>query len=352
MIVNSSRGGGSKDTWVLEDGPEAPTDRAEPPGRVRRRRRMPDLQLRRPGPARTATAAAASGATDARPDRPRAVLARTLRRARRAHRADARRRLPGDPAGSPRGPAGSKLGLGLAAGGHGRPRRAAALVRPATTSLRTLTLDPDNPASVVACVARAREGARTRARRRLGRDVGGDQHDRPRPARQRPRRGRCAPARTRSTRTSRERCALFWGLAGAHDAARRGLRVPRRRRPHRGRPTWCCGCCASRCPSRRRRRPPSAARRSALLQAVGGFQAFRRAVPAPPNAVPGRALPAVRARLPGLGRRGVASARCTRARARRRATRATPSRSCAWQRLSAELEFHRRAEAARSRPAT
>ena len=40
----------------------------------------------------------------------------------------------------------------------------------------------------------------------------------------------------------------------------------------------------------------------ALLQAVGGFQAYRRSVPAPPNARPGRALPALRARLPGLGR--------------------------------------------------
>ena len=38
MIVNSSRGGGSKDTWVLEDGDDAPTV----PGRrspTRRRRR-------------------------------------------------------------------------------------------------------------------------------------------------------------------------------------------------------------------------------------------------------------------------------------------------------------------------
>ena len=50
----------------------------------------------------------------------------------------------------------------------------------------------------------------------------------------------------------------------------------------------------------------------ALLQAVGGFQAYRRAVPAPPNAGPGGALPALRARLPRLGRllgRGAAHAR-------------------------------------------
>ena len=42
MIVNSSRGGGSKDTWVLEDGED--TDRAEPPGRVPTPLTMPDLQ--------------------------------------------------------------------------------------------------------------------------------------------------------------------------------------------------------------------------------------------------------------------------------------------------------------------
>ncbi len=41
----------------------------------------------------------------------------------------------------------------------------------------------------------------------------------------------------------------------------------------------------------------------ALLQAVGGFQAYRRAVPAPPNARPGRPLPALRARLSRLGGR-------------------------------------------------
>ena len=43
MIVNSSRGGGSKDTWVLEDGED--TDRAEPDGDAHgRRRTMPDLR--------------------------------------------------------------------------------------------------------------------------------------------------------------------------------------------------------------------------------------------------------------------------------------------------------------------
>jgi uncharacterized circularly permuted ATP-grasp superfamily protein len=42
MIVNSSRGGGSKDTWVLEDGLDS--DRAEPQPRMPTPLTMPDLQ--------------------------------------------------------------------------------------------------------------------------------------------------------------------------------------------------------------------------------------------------------------------------------------------------------------------
>jgi uncharacterized circularly permuted ATP-grasp superfamily protein len=42
MIVNSSRGGGSKDTWVLEDGRD--TDRAEPEGMLTAPPTMPDLR--------------------------------------------------------------------------------------------------------------------------------------------------------------------------------------------------------------------------------------------------------------------------------------------------------------------
>jgi uncharacterized circularly permuted ATP-grasp superfamily protein len=44
MIVNSSRGGGSKDTWVLEDEEGRDTDRALPPGRAPTPLTMPDLQ--------------------------------------------------------------------------------------------------------------------------------------------------------------------------------------------------------------------------------------------------------------------------------------------------------------------
>jgi len=46
MIVNSSRGGGSKDTWVLEDGKD--TDRAEPEGMLTAPPTMPDLRYAGP----------------------------------------------------------------------------------------------------------------------------------------------------------------------------------------------------------------------------------------------------------------------------------------------------------------
>ena len=42
MIVNSSRGGGSKDTWVLEDGPDS--DRADAEGMLAVPPTMPDLR--------------------------------------------------------------------------------------------------------------------------------------------------------------------------------------------------------------------------------------------------------------------------------------------------------------------
>jgi uncharacterized alpha-E superfamily protein len=149
-------------------------------------------------------------------------------------------------------------------------------------AIDALTLDPNNPASVVACVARAREGARavrdvisaemweaintTHLRLRDG-DVSARLHSGPYSIFQH----------------VKERSALFWGLTArtmlrdeasaflnaggrieAGDMVLRMLRVAL----------------------------PTSARDSAdgqaiaLLQAVGGFQAYRRAVPAPPHAGP------------------------------------------------------------------
>src|SRR5215207_179874 len=107
--------------------------------------------------------------------------------------------------GRPDDPAGVRLGwrsLPAIMGASSRGEEDRAFTRDEV--LHSLTLDPDNPASVVACVARARELARTL------RDVVS---------------------------------AEMWDNDG----------------PERGQAL-------------------------ALLQAVGGFQAYRRAVPAPPNA--------------------------------------------------------------------
>jgi uncharacterized alpha-E superfamily protein len=150
-----------------------------------------------------------------------------------------------------------------------------------------LTADPDDPASVLACISGAREGARrvrdvfsaemweainTFHLGLLRRDVS---------------------ASLRSGPYSvyayvRERCALFWGVtartmlrdearafleAGAAiEAADMVLRMLRVALPEEEIPEGTAD--------------PRDGRALALLQAVGGFQAYRRAVPAPPKAGP------------------------------------------------------------------
>ena len=125
-------------------------------------------------------------------------------------------------------------------------------------------------------------------RRLLRRDVGGDQHLPPRAAAP----GRLRRAAGRPVLRLRARARALRPVLGRdppHDAARRGERLPRGRRRDRG----------------RRHGAADAARRAAagdagdagadhlrdgqalaVLQAVGGVQAYRRAVPAPPLAGP------------------------------------------------------------------
>jgi uncharacterized alpha-E superfamily protein len=152
--------------------------------------------------------------------------------------------------------------------------------------LRALTLDPDHPTSVLNCVTRAREGART------VRDVFSAEmweaintfHL-----------GLLRRDMSAALRTGpysvyayvRERCGMFWGVTSrtmlrdeghaflqagaaieAGDMVLRMLRV--------GLPT-------DRGEEEEHLRDGQAL---ALLQAVGGFEAYRRAVPAPPNARP------------------------------------------------------------------
>lgn len=149
--------------------------------------------------------------------------------------------------------------------------------------LETLTRDPDNPASVVACVARAREGAQA------VRDViSAEMWEAINTTHLRLRDGDLAtPLATGPYsiyKHVKERSALFWGLTGrtmlrdeasaflaaggrieSADMVLRMLRVAL--------PGGDAGDSAD-------------GQAIALLQAVGGFQAYRRAVPAPAHATP------------------------------------------------------------------
>src|SRR4051794_22471299 len=188
--------------------------------------------------------------------------------------------------GRPDDPAGVNLGWGsilaiMGAHANGRPvRRDEVLTR--------LTLDRDEPASVISCVARAREGART------VRDVvsaemweavntthlalsAGDLE------------GRMQMGPYSVFQYVKERSALFWGLTsrtmlrdearaflvagGRIESADMVLRMLRVAMPTPGEHGEGTDGVRD-------------GQALALLQAVGGFQAFRRAVPAPANAGP------------------------------------------------------------------
>ncbi|CAN5233203.1 alpha-E domain-containing protein [soil metagenome] len=150
--------------------------------------------------------------------------------------------------------------------------------------LDALTRDPDNPASVVACVARAREGAQA-----VCDVISAEMWEAINTTHLRLRDGDLAATRLASGPYSiyqhvKERSALFWGLTGrtmlrdeasaflaagglieSADMVLRMLRVAL--------PAGDDGDAAD-------------GQAIALLQAVGGFQAYRRAVPAPAHAKP------------------------------------------------------------------
>jgi uncharacterized alpha-E superfamily protein len=149
--------------------------------------------------------------------------------------------------------------------------------------LRALTLDPEHPTSVLNCVTRAREGART------VRDVFSAEMWEAINTFHLGLLRRDMSAALRSGPYSvyayvRERCGLFWGVTSrtmlrdeAHAFLQAGaaiesgdmvLRMLRVALPAGTEEHALDG------------------QALALLQAVGGFQAYRRAVPAPPNAAP------------------------------------------------------------------
>jgi uncharacterized alpha-E superfamily protein len=154
--------------------------------------------------------------------------------------------------------------------------------------LERLTLDSSEPASVVSCVARAREGART-VRDVISAEMwesvnttylslGADDME-----------GRMGMGPYSVFHYVRERSALFWGLTsrtmlrdearaflvggGRIESADMMLRMLRVAMPTGTADGDGDGAVSD-------------GQALALLQAVGGFQAFRRAIPAPPNGGP------------------------------------------------------------------
>jgi uncharacterized alpha-E superfamily protein len=188
--------------------------------------------------------------------------------------------------GRPDDPAGVRLGWGsilaiMGAASDGRPVRRDEV-------LNRLTLARDEPASVISCVSRAREGART-VRDVISAEMweaintthlalsAGDLE------------GRMQMGPYSVFQYVKERSALFWGLnsrtmlrdearaflvaGGRIESADMVLRMLRVAMPAPGEHAEGTDGVRD-------------GQALALLQAVGGFQAFRRAVPAPPNAGP------------------------------------------------------------------
>jgi uncharacterized alpha-E superfamily protein len=208
--------------------------------------------------------------------------------------------------------------------------------------LHSLTLDPDNPASVVSCVARARELART-----LRDVVSAEMWEAINTTELNLRGSGMGAAVARDPYSVyayvRERAALFWGLtsrtmlrdeasaflaAGGRiesgDMVLRMLRVA--------------------LPPAADDDAPERGQALALLQAVGGFQAYRRAVPAPPNAVPVARFLLFERAYPDSVAAAVESALNSLERADRNPRNSEPLLRL--QRLSADLEFRGRVQAA------
>ena len=243
-VVNSSQGGGSKDTWIVEDGaPRRPAPRADPASAAEATAPEAGAPVSEPDPAV--------------PDGRFAVLGRPLPRAGRrpgparprAHRA-ARR---------PAHLGAAHLG---AAAGHPRATTASPSATDRPTRRRSCSScwpTPETPSSLRWIVARARENLRTvrqviprdgvAARQRAGHVRGGPGGQRlaarPAPGAARPGAGRLPADRRRRGRRHAPRPRLRVLLprhparAGRHDhpgarrAGRRPARPPRRR-PQRG----------------------------------------------------------------------------------------------------------------------
>jgi uncharacterized alpha-E superfamily protein len=212
--------------------------------------------------------------------------------------------------------------------------------------LRALTLDPDNPTSVVSCISRAREGART-VRDVISAEMWEAVNTTNLELRNGDLTGRLRTGPSSVYVYVKERCALFWGLtsrtmlrdeasaflaAGGRiesgDMVLRMLRVSLPRDPEKLASTAEQG------------------QALALLQAVGGFQAYRRAVPAPPNALPVARFLLFERGYPDSVAASVDAVHNALIRADRNPRNSEPVLRL--QRLSADLEFRGRTETAGS----
>jgi uncharacterized alpha-E superfamily protein len=206
-------------------------------------------------------------------------------------------------------------------------------------ALAQLTLDIEEPASLISCVSRAREGART-VRDVISADMWEVVNTTHLVLQRNDLSGHLLSSPYSVYRYVKERSALFWGLTartmlrddansflaagGRIESADMVLRMLRVALPVGGDDQ------------------PRTGQAQALLQAVGGLQAFRRAVPAPPNAVPASRFLLYERSYPDSVAASVASAL-------RSLEDADPSpRNSApvlrLSRLSAELEFRRRSD--------
>ena len=327
MIVNSSRGGGSKDTWVLEDGDDA--DRAGAGGLPIADTLPPALPDLRYGPwsgqQQQQQQQRGRGLMLARIAHELYWLGRNLARAEftaRAVEAVFQAELQGASEAMPSVSFGSGGLLAMLGDAEdGAPGGAA-------SRSTSLTLDAA-AARLDAGERRARPRGRAHgARRDQRRDVGGDQHHRARAARRRAARlGTAPPGRPVPGLAVRQAAhGADLGRRRPLDAARRSQVLPGRGRPDRGLRHGAADAAHRAAAGRgqrsgRRARPdPAAGRRRLSRIPAGRHRAAQRA--------PGGALPAVRARLPGQ-RGGVRGLAARGVHARPTPARATPSRCCA-----------------------
>ena len=346
MIVNSSRGGGSKDTWVLEDGEDRRPRRAAD-GPITPPPALPDLRYGRPGSAQQQQQQQ-QGSMLARIAHELFWLGRNLARAEHTARMldgvfqaelQGRRRRPRRRRRWDWCCAARRMHAARPTAGDGRRcgRERGRCARSRST--------PTTRRRCVACVARAREGART-VRDVISAEMWEAINTTHLHAARTATSARgCARARTRSTSTSRSAARCSGGSTARTMLRDEASRLPRRRRAHRVRRHGAADAArraaAGRAGADERRRAGQAL---ALLQAVGGFQAYRRAVPAPPNALPvARFLLFERTYPDSVAASVDAAARRARAAPTRNPRNSEPVLRL--QRLSADLEFQRRAQA-------